>query len=136
VAELVFVDTSAFYALADSGDAHHDHAVSAARMLSEGGGRPFTSNYVVAETHVLVLSRLGHRAARKWLRELSLHVEQVIEADQEAARALVLAEDGRDYSLTDASSFCVMRRLGVSTAFSYDKHFAGAGFACVGRAGA
>lgn len=126
--ELVLTDTSAFYALADLADRHHREAVGCASRLTGSAHRVFTTNYIVAETHVLILSRLGPEAARKWLRDFSLPIEQVTAEDQAAARAIVLDNTDRSYSLTDAASFAVMRRLGVRRAFAFDTHFEQFGF--------
>ena len=127
--ERTLVDTSALYALADRSDRHHAAAVVVARRLTADGVRPFTTNYLVAEGHVLLLSRIHPEAARRWLRQLSLPVEQVTEADQLDARAIILGHADKDYSLTDATSFAVMRRLGIGRAFAFDDHFRQFGFA-------
>ncbi len=124
----VFVDTSALYALVDRDDGHHKEAISIAQGLREQGSQILTTNYIVAETHVLILSRIGHHVARRWLRDLSLLQYQVTEDDQAAAKALILTHTDKDYSLTDATSFSLMRRLGITRAFAFDDHFAQIGY--------
>jgi predicted nucleic acid-binding protein len=126
--ELVFVDTSAFYALASRGDRHHRQAVAIARQLDARGAIPFTSNYIVAESHALLLKRSGHRIARGWLGDLSARVEQAKVIDQVRALSIVLSHDDKTYSLTDATSFAVMERLAVGRAFAFDNHFTQYGF--------
>ncbi len=59
MSERVFVDTSAYYALTDRSDANHASAVAKAQQFSLEGVDLFTSNYVVAETHTLILNRRG-----------------------------------------------------------------------------
>jgi predicted nucleic acid-binding protein len=69
VAEL-FVDTSAWYPLADAG--HPDHAAVAdalARQIRDGA-RGGTTNLVVAETHALILRRGGREPALRFLNEV------------------------------------------------------------------
>ena len=48
-----------------------------------------------------------------------------------AAVAAVLASARRNLSLVDCASFEVMRRRGLRTAFTLDRHFAEQGFAVV-----
>ena len=122
------MDTSGLYALADEHDAHHAEAVGITRRLAAEGVQAFTTNYIVAETHVLLLARIHAHAARRWLAGFALPVEQATEEDQAAARSLVLGHMDKDYSLTDAVSFAVMRRLGVRRAFAFDVHFCQFGF--------
>jgi predicted nucleic acid-binding protein len=55
-------------------------------------------------------------------------VEQVTLRDQFDARNIILSHADKDYSLADATSFAVMRRLGVRLAFTFDAHFTQFGF--------
>ena len=50
----MFVDTSAWYALADAGDRWHVQAAGWLRRASEGQYRLATSNHVIGETCTLV----------------------------------------------------------------------------------
>ena len=45
-------------------------------------------------------------------------------ADEERARAILNQYSDKDFSLTDATSFVVMERLGISDAFCFDRNFA------------
>jgi predicted nucleic acid-binding protein len=126
--ELLLVDTSAFYALSNTKDPHHRAAVAIVRQLETRGARAFTTNYVVAETHALISIRKGHQAARKWLGRLSIAIEQATVDDQVRGVSTVLEYTDKSYSLIDAISFSVMKRLGVSRAFTFDRHFTQHGF--------
>ena len=63
----VFVDTSAFYALADRTDRLHSSAV---RFVETNERLLVTSNFVVHETVTLIRMRLGHAAAVAFGRRL------------------------------------------------------------------
>ncbi len=123
----VFVDTSAFIALAHTDDEHHPDARTIARSLENFRARLYTTNFVIAETHAMLLSRLGHVRARQFLREVDTgQVVAVVRAeiaDEEAAKALIYRHIDKEYSLTDAISFAIMTRLGLNTAFAFDRHF-------------
>ena len=124
----VFVDTSALYALADRDDRHHLRAKAIVARIKRKRPDALTTSYIVAETHALILSRMGAERARLWLAHFLLPVHQVTEEDQAAARSIIMEHTDKDYSLVDATSFSVMRRLGTRLAFAFDVHFAQFGF--------
>ena len=53
----VFVDTGAFYAALNRKDEHHHEAVQLFTRAVEEEWQLVTSNFVVAETHALILTR-------------------------------------------------------------------------------
>ena len=59
-------------------------------------------------------------------------VERVNVQDEQRARAIIFSQTDKNYSLTDATSFAVMERIGISIAFTFDRHFAQYGFAILG----
>lgn len=123
----VFVDTSAYFALTDA--RAQDHAAGQAiqtRLISERW-RLFTTNFVLAEIHALALTRLGRAVAARVLRQLDESTTTIIRAsaaDERRAREIIFRYDDKDFSLTDAISFAVIERLGITQAFTFDRHFA------------
>ena len=90
-----------------------------------------TTNWIIAETHALVLTRLGRARALQMLEQFDVDagsgqmITIGIERDDELqARAIIRRYDDKDFSLTDATSFAVMERLGIPTAFTFDRNFA------------
>ncbi len=63
----VMVDTSAVYALLDRSDRHHAQAVAALKELSRNRATILITNLIMAESHALLLQRLGPETARAWL---------------------------------------------------------------------
>lgn len=59
----IFVDTSAYFALANENEAFHAAASSIMSRLAESRARFFSTNFIVAETHALVLRTLGRCVA-------------------------------------------------------------------------
>jgi predicted nucleic acid-binding protein len=119
----LFVDTSAFYAAADLGDASHQRATE---VLDSGEGL-LTTDHVLVESWLLIRHRLGrHAAERFWsaVRSGAAAVEAVGAADLEVAWAIGQAFDDQDFSIVDRTSFAVMQRLGVLRAASFDRDFA------------
>jgi uncharacterized protein len=123
----VFVDSSGFLALVNPHDRHHAAATRIWTRLTDEGWRTVTTNFMVAETHQLFLVRLGQRHATAFLRQLqgsSTAVVRVRAQDEDRAKEIVFRYTDKDFSLTDASSFVVMERLGIRQAFTFDQHFA------------
>jgi predicted nucleic acid-binding protein len=124
----VLVDTSAVYGLVDRDDAFHRKAVSILRQMPAHGRTPLLTNFIVAEVHALILSRLGAAIARRWLLEQAWPVEAVSARDEEAAKNIIGQYDDKSFSYTDATSFAVMERKGIKAAFGCDPHFIQYGF--------
>ncbi len=119
----ILVDTSAIYALVDRDDTYHQRALTILRSLPRRGLAPFLTNFIVAECHALLLSRLGADTARGWLLKQIWPVEPVNLQDEEKAREIIRRYTDKTFSYTDATSFAVMERLGISQAFGFDPHF-------------
>jgi uncharacterized protein len=119
----VFVDTSAFYAAADSGDRSHARATAvlgAAEAL-------VTTDHVLVESWLLMRAR-GNRAAaeRFWgaVRGGLARVETVLPGDLDVAWRIGEAFADQDFSIVDRTSFAVMERLGLKRVASFDDDFA------------
>lgn len=124
----VLVDTSAVFALVDRSDANHQAAAATLRALRTRRTTPLLTNFIVAESHALLLARIGDDVARRWLRENVWTIERVSEEDEHEARQIIERYSDKTFSFTDATSFAVMRRRGLRTAFAFDPHFRQYGF--------
>ena len=122
-----FVDTSAYYALVDRRDTNHSLAQSIATGLTTDRYQQFTTDFVLAELHALLLARLGRGIAGHVLRDIdhsSTIIAPVTARDQRRAREILQQYDDKDFSLVDTLSFAVMERLAIPNAFTFDHHFA------------
>ena len=128
---MIFVDTSFWVALSLVGDSRRDDAT---RLLREHANEGWTTTTLVrGETWtVLLRRRLTHRGATSFLDRLDrsprvtvLHVDEKLE---EEALGWLRRHDERPYSHVDATSFAVMRSLGIGRALAFDGHFSAAGF--------
>lgn len=124
----LLVDTSAVYALIDRDDTYHRKAVTLLRSVPRRGLTPLLTNFIVAESHALLLSRLGAGIARDWLLRQIWPVERITPEDEEKAREIIQRYTDKTFSYTDATSFAVMERLGIKEAFAFDPHFRQYGF--------
>ncbi len=121
---LLFVDTSAWYALVDRTDRNHAAATEFARHATD----PFvTSTYILDETVTLVKRHMGHAAAtrfgqRLWSEEVARLV-RVSPADEALAWNIFTRYADKGFSYTDCTSFALMERLRLDSAFAFDAHF-------------
>lgn len=128
---MIFVDASAVLAVINPNDEQHATAAPAWNKLIASGEELLMTSYVLLELIALAQRRLGLDAVRILDAEL-LPLIEVVWIDPEihhAAVAAVLAAGRRNLSLVDCASFEVMRRKGLRTAFTLDRHFAEQGFA-------
>lgn len=133
----VLVDSAAYLALADPNEQYHRLAQVTIRRLAAERWRVFTTNFIIAETHALILTRHGRDIAARVVATIDASDESVIvrasAGDERRARAIIDDYDDKDFSLTDAISFAVMERLRIGHAFTFDRHFAQYGFSVLGR---
>lgn len=126
----VFLDTVGLLAVWDRADQWH----AAAERTFSGLRRSLRP--MVATT--FVLSECGNAAARRPYRTRVCRLREILEtagdlispndADWNAAWAAYERGVAGDAGIVDLLSFAVMRRLGISEAFTNDRHFQAAGF--------
>ena len=119
----VLWDSSAILALLDDRDASHRSALEIATAIGRDRRQSLITNYVEAESHALLLRKLGRTLALEWLISDTLPVERATLADEERARELLMTHRDKDWSLCDAISFATIERRRIRTAFSFDHHF-------------
>ena len=121
----LFVDTGAFYAIADESDQHHAAARSVFVPRGEAG-ELVSSDHVFVESWYLIRSRLGRDAAMKFWDAMESGVVQVLGVRSEdlvRAHGIARAWPDQDFSLVDCSSFAVMEARRIEHALSFDVHF-------------
>jgi uncharacterized protein len=123
----VFVDTSAFVALRNAGEAEHAQAREALAGLLAEGVALFTSNYVFAETYTALMVRVGRGEAIEWGRRFRasgaielVRLDEEVESD---AWKILERHGDKLWSYVDATSFALIEREGGGEAFAFDAHF-------------
>ena len=121
----VFVDTGGFYASLNRRDAYHRNAACQFRRAPREHWFLRTTNFVLAESHALILARMGRNRAWNFLLAIiteSTHVIRAAEADEQRARAIIEHYQDKEFSYCDAVSFAVMERLDIREAIAFDDH--------------
>lgn len=121
---MIFVDTSAWFAAVVSTDPNHERA---AAFLALNRVALVTTDYVVDET----LTLLRVRGARERALTLGAHffagklieVYYLTPADVRQTWLVYRDYQDKDWNFTDCASRVVMAKLGITSAFAFDKHF-------------
>ena len=120
----VFVDTSAFFALADRTDRFHPVAVE---FMRHHEGLLVTSNLIIYETVTLIRMRLGFepsvRFGRRLFDETITPSLRVTTKDASDAWALFRRYRDKRFSFVDCTSFVLLERYGIGAAFAFDDDF-------------
>ena len=125
----VFLDTVGLLALWDETDQWHSAAARAFNQLAGDAAVLTTTSLVLAET-ANAAARRPYRSAVARLRErmeAAGHVIWPSAEEWDAAWSAYARGEAGDAGLVDHVSFAVMRRLGLTEAFTNDAHFRAAG---------
>ncbi len=130
---MIFVDTSAFFAILSTSDVNHQRASLCWRDVLKKGQALFTDSYVLIESMAIVQKRLGLEKMRQLQERILplLEIEWVDAMHHNTAIEAVLNANRCDLSLADCSAFEAMHRLGIETAFTFDGHFRERGFSVI-----
>ena len=120
----IFADTSGWYALVDASDPDHGRARD---WFMQNRLPLITTDYIFDETLTLIRTSLGHvkavKFAEKLLASRLAQLISVTEEDKERAWAIFQRYDDKVLRFTDCTSFAVMERLEIDTAFTVDHDF-------------
>jgi len=131
----IFIDTSAWDAIEDSGDQNHEIALAFKDDLPNNC-RLVTTDYVLDETYTLLLLNVGYERTIAFQRDTSellqagiLEVAHVTSSlCDEAWDIFKRFNVDKKWSFTDCVSYAVMKQLDIEAVFSFDHHFEQMGF--------
>jgi hypothetical protein len=129
---LIFVDTSAWYAIEVEDDVNHEAAYRFLSKIASGKhGVSITTDYVLDEALTLLRVRRGLPSASAFIDKIkkskSIRVFWVDYDLFEKALGIFRKSDHKLWSFTDCTSFALMNDLSVIEAFTFDDHFREAG---------
>ncbi|MBA3777044.1 MAG: PIN domain-containing protein [Betaproteobacteria bacterium] len=133
--EAAFVDSGAWIALALSRDPLHASAREQWDMLQAAGAKPHTSIPVVIETFTFLERNATRDVALTW--KASIYERGTVKIlpcdlrDLEQSWEYFKRADLHKLSAVDATSFVIMKRARIRLAFTFDHHFAVAGYRLV-----
>jgi len=121
----IFLDASFWIAYRDERQEQHAQAIELLQRVFHELARFLTTLPVICEIHAhFSRSRLKKRAILDdFYANPILEIAEVSAHDQNNALHLLRTHHDKSYSLCDAISFVVMRRLKVARALVFDDHF-------------
>ncbi len=139
--EPVFVDASAWVAITNKRDRHHNEALRVYGGLLRSVVPLITSTWTAYEALTIVKTRLGYnQAERLWERIQRPSVVDLVTVDERIeAEALELFWEykDKDWGVVDCASLVVMDGTDCRQAFAFDRHFVEAsqqyGFSLIGQ---
>lgn len=128
----IFIETSAFIALYLKGDDFHSKATSFLKSLKEKTIF-ITSNFVLDEVYTFLRANKGKNVAVNFAEFLAQSAEvvklrRISLEDEKEAFGYFKKFDFSGLSFTDCTSFALMKKLEIKEVFTFDQHFAKAGF--------
>jgi len=121
---MIFVDTSAWAALFVPDDPRHE---AARNWREQNQDQLVTSDYILDELLTLLKTRFSTRLAIRAGQSLwsgrPCTLFYVTLQDVEQAWKIFRSHPDKGWSFTDCTSFALMQRLHLSSAFAFDKHF-------------
>src|SRR5256714_10600204 len=131
----VFVDSGAWIALALSRDPLHSQARQQWDSLQGAGAKLHTSVPVVIETFTFLERNANRDVALAWKDSIykpgTVKILPCELRDLEQSWEYFRRTDLHKLSAVDATSFTIMKRARIRLAFTFDHHFAVAGFRIV-----
>jgi predicted nucleic acid-binding protein len=133
--QAVFVDSGAWIALALSRDPLHAKAREHWELLHRAGAKLHTSVPVVIETFTFLDRNANRDVALTWKGAIyeprSIRILPCELRDLEQSWEYFRRADLHKLSAVDATSFAIMKRARIRLAYTFDHHFAAAGFRLV-----
>lgn len=126
---MIFIDTSAFYAMEVQVDINHEDALKVKTDIAKNRyGTPITSNYIINETLTLLRFKAGHQEAVAFKDKIdgskSIKIIRIEESTDNSAWNIFKKHQDKELSIVDCTSFVIMKELGIKTGFAFDQHFA------------
>jgi uncharacterized protein len=134
----VLVDTGAWLAAFHRRDQYHADAARTLKQLRLERARLVVTDLILAELHLHLLCNFGPTRAVQHVETLigDPLIEQIFLDEELQANAInnwIFRFQDQAFTLTDAVSFAVLRARRIATAFTFDEHFALAGFRTLPR---
>jgi uncharacterized protein len=121
---VIFVDTGAWFASMVRGDTNH---AGASAWLAQNQQPLITTDDILSETITLLVMRGQRQVAEAFGATIFsgklARLHMVTPDEVQAAWQVFLRFQDKEWSFVDCTSKVVIEKLGITTAFSFDRHF-------------
>ncbi|MBC7130303.1 type II toxin-antitoxin system VapC family toxin [Candidatus Bathyarchaeota archaeon] len=132
----LFIDSSAYIAFYNERDEKHREAEKFIEEIKNGVFGPvifYTTDYIFDEvvTSILLLTKRKDLAIKVGEAIISSKVTRIVKVDDTTfknAWDMFIKFKDKLWSFTDCTSFALMKRYKLATAFTFDEHYRQAGF--------
>ena len=120
-----FLDASFWIAYRDERQDLHEQAKRVLAGMFRRHTKFVTTLPVLCETYAHFSRNVRKKRViiEDFENNLLVRIEAISPADQQQALELLRGQPDKSYSLCDAISFVIMRRLGLKRVLSFDRHF-------------
>lgn len=121
----VFIDTSAFCALAVPHDQFNHRAKTIHQQILNKKVHAYSSNYVLDEVYTLLKTRSSHAISVKFMDEIQKSHTSILcvtEDIEEAAKTIFRKFVDKRLSFTDCTSFALINHFHIEAVFAFDEH--------------
>ena len=128
---MIFIDTSAYYALYRIDDKHHQKALKIAKNILHSTDEQITTNIILTECLTLISMRVSKKESLQLGKIIHGSKARIVFINQhyhQKAFDIFQKITGKNVSFADCTSFAVMETLGIKKAFSFDEDFKKYGF--------
>ncbi|MFZ3048359.1 MAG: PIN domain-containing protein [Desulfatirhabdiaceae bacterium] len=131
----IFVDTSAWDAIADKSDKNHVRALEYRDEIM-GQYILITSNYVLDELYTLLLMNVGYQQTIRFKSRIDILISENVlkiywvtnNIHDRAWQTFRKFNIDKQWSFTDCTSYTLMKDLAIARVFAFDHHFEQMGF--------
>lgn len=122
----VFIDTSAFCALAIPKDQYNLPAKILYKQIQERNAIFYSSDYVMDETYTLLKTRSSYATSIKFMDQIDrshITIVRITEEIEASAKSIFKQFKDKRLSFTDCTSFALINHFDIDAVFAFDEHF-------------
>lgn len=131
----ILVDSDIYYSLLDKNDANHKQALLLNKKYLIKGIEFITLNLVIFETATVLSHKINQQTAVFFLQNVLSGKMQIIRLDEyieKEAFKIFVRQQRKNMSFVDCANMALMKKLGLTTIFSFDKIYPKNGFKRLG----